>query len=309
MSCTNVEVNRINDDMLALIDSTEWTVNAKVKSNTQKSVKTIVERTGAIRNTPLQKILKLKVGAKVMLTHNLDTCDSLTNGTFGEIVGFQFSKTDSISKVFVHFLDPDCGKQRRKKYTELGKMFPGKSVIPIEMIEFPYSVSKNPNSPRGSCTVLQFPLKLAFAATAHKIQGQTVRKPQSLVVDMRSIREAAQAYVILSRVQALSQLFIVESVCPDKIYSSTLALGELDRMKHANINSMPSNDSIISCNIRSIVSHFEDVVSSSYIKNTNVICLQETWIEPDRISDDNVDIPGMMKKFTSFGKGKGIGTY
>ena len=61
----------------------------------------LTDRTGAIRNTPLQKNLKLKIGAKVMLTHNIDTCDGLTNGTFVIVLGFKFHRDGTISHVIV----------------------------------------------------------------------------------------------------------------------------------------------------------------------------------------------------------------
>ena len=96
-------------------------------------------------------------------------------------------------------------------------MFPSKNLTPIELLEFSYSISWKKNNTNSLAIATQFPLKLAFAATSHKIQGQTVKKPNHLVVDLRTVREPAQAYVILSRVQALSQLFILESVCPKKI--------------------------------------------------------------------------------------------
>merc|ERR1712215_98565 len=102
------------------------------------------------------------------------------------------------------------------------------------LIEFQYPLSKKGNS--ATATAIQFPLKLAFAATAHKIQGSTIKKPNSLVLDLRTVMEAAQAYVMLSRVQALGQLFILESVPSKKIYASDDAVNELNRMTIAALN-------------------------------------------------------------------------
>ena len=245
-------------------------------------MKPVTDRTGAIRNTPLQKILKLKVGAKVMLTQNLNTCDSLTNGALGEVLGFDFEKNGKVAIVKVHFFDRDCGKELRQNHVELQKQYPGKLVTPIFRSELPYSLSKK-SYKHGAATVVQFPLRLAFAATAHKVQGQTVKKPACLVADLRKVREAAQAYVILSRVQTIEQLFIIESICADKIYSSVAALNELERLKSISVNQKPVLPKIVSCNIRSQRKHHMDFVLSSHIKGADVICLQETWLQEKEV--------------------------
>jgi hypothetical protein len=58
-------------------------------------------------------------------------------------------------------------------------------------------------------TLVQFPIKLAHAITAYKIQGQTIPKPLKVAFDIDSIFEEAQGYVMLSRVQELKQIFIL----------------------------------------------------------------------------------------------------
>ena len=69
-------------------------------------------------------------------------------------------------------------------------------------------------------TVVQFPLKLAFA----------VKTPTPLVVDLCSVLQPAQAYVMLSRVQELTLLFIVDAVSTNKIYPHVEALEEQNRL-------------------------------------------------------------------------------
>ena len=44
------------------------------------------EKDGTIGLTSFQDVLLLRIGAKVMVIHNVDTLDSITNGQFG-IVG------------------------------------------------------------------------------------------------------------------------------------------------------------------------------------------------------------------------------
>ena len=138
------------------------------------------------------------------------------------------------------------------------------------------------------------PLRLSFAATAHKVQGQTVKKPNALAIDLRSVREAAQEYVILSRVQSLSQLFIIDDFPIEKIYSSSIAMSEHDRLKLVAINHKQDFDNfIVSCNVRSLRAHFEDLTSSSLIIGAQAICIQETWLlEED--GPEQFIIPGYL---------------
>ena len=244
-----------------------------------------------------------------MLTYNIDTCDCLTNGAFGEVLGFNIAKDGSWKQVYVHFLNGDCGKMTRKNFTELQAKFPGKNVLPINVIEFNYPLSKKSNAGYSNATAIQFPLRLAFASTAHKVQGLTVKKPCSLVIDLKSVREAAQAYVMLSRVQALSQIFILDSVCPEKITASMSAMEELERMERDAINvKTSSKSSIISCNIRSIRKNFDNLNSASVIKRANVMCLQETWLDPSAEDYNLLTNSGWTQHDNSVGKGKGITT-
>ena len=44
---------------------------------------------GMIKNSGLPLQLKLKIGARVYLTHNIDVVDGLANGTMGIVIGFK----------------------------------------------------------------------------------------------------------------------------------------------------------------------------------------------------------------------------
>ena len=306
ISCTNAEVNKINEEKLTAIDETLHTFTAINKTRTSKSLKPRIDSAGSITGTPLQKSLNLKIGAKVMLTFNIHTYDCLTNGTFGEIVGFNFDQSGNIIQVYVHFYDEDCGKLRRQNYVSLQNQFPGKNVTPIDLIEFQYSLSKKGNSSNATATAIQFPLKLAFAATAHKIQGLTIKKPNFLVIDLRTVREPAQAYVILSRIQALSQLFILKSLCVNKMISSEKAMQELERLNTVAMNQTHNKTrSVISCNIRSYRKHSEDLLTASTLEYADVICLQETWLDPE---EEVREVKAMKQHNNSVGRGKGVMT-
>ena len=67
-------------------------------------------------------------------------------------------------------------------------------------------ISNNKIIPSVSATFIQYPLKLAWAATIHKCQGQTFDK---VMIDMDYGAFAhGQTYVALSRVVSLDGLFL-----------------------------------------------------------------------------------------------------
>ena len=89
--------------------------------------------------------LKIKVGAIVMLIHNLDVSDCLTNGSHGDLVSIEKDSTNTPYRLMIKF-DDDCqGAQRRQNYQRLGEKYQG--CTPIDKILFQYSLSKK--SSRG----------------------------------------------------------------------------------------------------------------------------------------------------------------
>ena len=112
------------------------------------------------------------------------------------------------------------------------------SVV-IERVTINYAIRKKGGAVGSTATLVQFPVKLAHAITAHKIQGQTIPKPLKVGFDIDSIFEEAQGYVMLSRVQELNQIYILNKFNPKKLYPSQKALRELERMDRMSINKNP----------------------------------------------------------------------
>ena len=100
------------------------------------------------------------------------------------------------------------------------------------------------------------------------------------------------------------------------MYPDKKALKELERLEEISQNKNPTNwekeDSetlkISSLNCRSLRKHHQDIITDALLSKSDIICLQETWLEDDMIFDDLI-IPNYDLHLNSNGKGKGIAIY
>ena len=111
--------------------------------------------------------LKIKIGARTMIIHNVDVVDGLTNGQLGVVIAFIKTKTGNVDKIVFKPRDPSIGGINRAKNPSLTSRYP--DCVFIEKISFQYSMTKSGTS-GSSRTIIQFPMTLAFSITAHKIQ-------------------------------------------------------------------------------------------------------------------------------------------
>ena len=180
-------------------------IKAKCFHATIKDFKPPLGKTGTIKDTPFQAELRLKIGAKIMLTYNVATADGLTNGSRGTLIGTVRNEENDIMSLVIKFENPVHGQMKRDLNPGLNAKYPGGTSI--DKVSFSFSLSKSKRGSIATAQVIQFPIKLAFAATAHKIQGQTVKKPRKVIFDLESLFQPATAYVMLSRVESIDQLF------------------------------------------------------------------------------------------------------
>ena len=137
-----------------------------------------------------------------------------------------------------------------------------------------------------------------------------IRDRNCLVVDLRAKIEANQAYVMISRVQELRQLLILGHLPEQKIFASIEALEEHARMKTLALNNKMKDRTalVASMNIYSLKKHHPDLKTSAKITTSEVVCVQETWIEPNQDDTNKYQIPEFNVHFNSVGRGKGIAT-
>lgn len=141
-----------------------------------------------------------------------------------------------------------------------------------------------------------------------------MKHPTAVVADLKNCQNEAQVYVILSRAQRLSQIFIIGQLHEKKWYASKSALAELQRCEtkayQSRLRTFESCLDIISLNVLSLQKHFIDV--QKYLQchrlDPDVICLQETWLH-ENCNTTQYDLHCYDLNVNSVGRGRGIATY
>lgn len=165
--CRNINVDVINEQELAKIDSPEkvFPMGAVGFNATVESLK---------RSCLAPAELKLKIGAEVMFIKN-DAHGKFVNGTRCVVVGFE-KTPESYPIIKTHDNDVFVAYPEEWKYEDNGIV---------------------------RAIITQIPLRLAWAITIHKSQGMTLDAAE---IDLGDAFEPGMGYVALSRVRKLSGL-------------------------------------------------------------------------------------------------------
>ena len=304
-----------NKKYINSLEGKEIKIKAQHYHATQKKFTPFIDKKeGAVGTTAFQDELILKLGAKIIIIHNIDTSDGLTNGQLGELVKVIYTKNGEADKLIIKLRKKGVGVENRKKFSGFVNNYPDSVVV--EKVSINYSIRKKGGAVGSTATLVQFPVKLAHAITSHKIQGQTVPKPMKVAYDINSCFEEAQGYVMLSRVQKLDQVYILNKFNPKKLYPSQKALQELERMNKVSINENPGpwskNDEnsvkVVSMNCAGLRAHFDDVKTDDRLMKADIMHLIETSMTEDDKEDEFL-LEGFKHSFIKCGKGKGIATY
>ena len=244
--------------------------------------------TGGLHGT-----LKLAIGARVMLTTNVDVADGLVNGARGEVVHVVTNNNSEVTSVLVKFDNSTVGAKSIQTS-------PHRSRLPHAVPLMKYEVVFFAKGKRGSeIKRLQFPLTLAWATTIHKVQGLTL---DEIVVDMKGGRfSPGQAYVAFSRVKTLEGLHIL-NFNAKAIKKSIDVENEMIRLNANLLQPVPvlcdstsqSHLTIALLNVRSIVSKLPDIKADNSLRSASILCFCETWLNASQPSPallhDQIDI-------------------
>ena len=193
-----------------------------------------------------------------------------------------------MDQIATHRSDPDLQKFEKQR------------GVPLFRSNITYNVPHRNNLDKThgyKVQVKQFPLKLAWASTAHKVQGITIKKGTNVVIHGHSNIPNGMYYIMLSRAEELEQVYI----------KMPLKKGKSEKLKlkiKADPNSLLENERLIQ---RSIVPSYKDKHYNVFMMNidslqnkvidlqkdfhANVsdhICLAETWLKPNNYYSINM---------------------
>ena len=150
-----------------------------------------------------------------------------------ELIGYLKDSKNAITRLIIRFENETVGQEKRRLNPNIVTKYP--FGTPIEKVNFSFSISKSKKSLVNTASVIQFPIKLAFACTAHKVQGLTVQKPQKVIINVEDAFIAAMVYVMLSRVCSLIQIYILNEFNEKKMHPNVKAMAELKHLETLNV--------------------------------------------------------------------------
>uniref|UniRef100_A0A8C4HPS9 ATP-dependent DNA helicase n=1 Tax=Dicentrarchus labrax TaxID=13489 RepID=A0A8C4HPS9_DICLA len=280
---TNREVDEHNRATVAALHRDFVNIKAQDYAKDPTTGEMIQTRGFKGKKRDLPDCIQAAHGVRVMIVRNLDVEDGLVNGTFGTIANIITGQQDGQTRVTMIGLqldNPTSGQKLRKKIQGQSD-----NLVYIERTE--------ENMTKKGAVRRQFPMKLAFACTAHKVQGMTM---ESAVVSLKRVFESGMSYVALSRTTSLQGLHITD-FDEKKIYADPEITAAMENMKQASFESTrpllqhvkladgtAQTITIIHHNTQGLPSHIEDLKCHHELTLADVLCITETHLSGSFVS-------------------------
>ena len=95
------------------MDGQEVILKAVHHHPTSKRGPKVEEKDGTIGQTAFQDVLRVKIGARAIIIHNVDVVDGITNGQIGIIMDFIRTKSGAVDKIVFKPQDTSIGLNNR----------------------------------------------------------------------------------------------------------------------------------------------------------------------------------------------------
>ncbi|CAF4166144.1 unnamed protein product, partial [Rotaria sordida] len=300
---SNAEVDAYNTKVLASFNTEGATANAydfcvgdglaSIREKVLSNIKNL--KTTETYGLPLE--IDLKVGAKYMMTVNLDIEDGLVNGACGQLMMIDYGKLQKTNdtvpcRLWIKFNEEKTGRKARANFHNAMRsrnMDP--SLTPIE----PVTRQINTRSTNFKVERKQFPLVPSEAMTIYKSQGGTYEK---VVVNLKKGMTRSELYVACSRATKASGLYLIGDFVPPKPPERNDAVSTMfksmrsERMLKFSLEfpeeSQGERFFVMFHNVQSLNKHILDIRSDKTFLCASMISLVETWTKPT----DSLEIEG-----------------
>jgi hypothetical protein len=312
----NKDVKSYNEKMLKTLKSPQYDKKAQYDiPKGSNFVPPIDKDKGTIGKSNFSEYVQVKIGARVMLVYNINIPDLLVNGALGTVVGFEFDKRGEVECIIVSFDNLETGIDQRNSFKQLADKYLEQRGCPIYKQTVEELISTSTRSNRGRThgsvyNITQFPLRLAWGSTAHKVQGVEFKKGSNIITHGDVKMPNSMYYVMLSRAQVLENVYN-DNFLPNKLIANPDALEQDTKLRERCIATSyhEMHYSFFILNIRSLSKHFLDICHDMYASKSNHICLVETWLDPLMITDQDFQMATRNFEHASSGKWKGCATF
>lgn len=257
IASSNEEVRNVNTKKLEELPGVKTTIDAEYVIRKKNSDETVTLKHSELPSkedireiivpSAYDSQLIFKIGARVVLTKSSKRMGYI-NGDFGTILDFNddyFTILLDKNKMSIMCPNPNDRYKASQKTEYRYEMIYDEQKHKL--------VRKTPFVQRTN----QFPIKLAYAFTIHKAQGQTYNQ---VIIDLKShIFAPGQLYVALSRARSLQDLYLTKPIT----YSDIISDDEI----FAFLNKLRVNQQVTTENKQEAVS-----VRNETIKVANPIC-------------------------------------
>ena len=176
---TNNKASSINDARIGLIEGDPFVFEA-------------IKNGDAPKDAQCEELLKLKIGAQVIITRN---GEDYVNGTIGTVEAIAprigpDNKTLTNQPPVIHI---NIGNDKTV------------GIVPVIFEKRKAELVDNELKYKTVGSITQYPLRLGYAITSHKVQGMTLDKA---LIDINDAFDTGQTYVALSRCRSMEGVFL-----------------------------------------------------------------------------------------------------